>query len=100
MYFKKNTQLKKREKAELIIFNKPKVRYVGDLTDIPTELKKDTKYNFIFSIIAHFSKFADSYLLIDKTQKSILDSLIYFFTFYDEPIEFGCDNGRESINSC
>ena len=32
------------------------MRYVGDLTNIPFELKQNTKFNYIFMIVDHFSK--------------------------------------------
>ena len=42
----------------------------------------------------HFSKLADSFLLADKSQKSILNKVIYFFEYYGLPT----DNGREFTN--
>jgi len=99
--------LKKDEKFNLILFKKPKDRYIGDLTSIPIEFKNNVNntyydinknYNYIFTIIDHFSKFSESYLLKDKKQNTILNFLKNFFDFYGEPIEFGTDNGRELIN--
>jgi len=52
---KTNAKLRKREKSKLIIFNKPKVRYIADLTDIPLELRKGTDYLYILNIIDDFS---------------------------------------------
>ena len=40
----------------VIIFNNPKYRYVGDLTEIPYELRINSNYIYIFTIIDHFSK--------------------------------------------
>ena len=42
----------------------------------------------------HFSKLADSFLLADKSQKSIINKVIYFFEYYGLPT----DNGREFTN--
>ena len=97
----------KKEKFNLIIFQRPKERYIGDLSVIPYEFLKNkenkyfdinSKYKYIFTIIDHFSKFSDSFLLIDKTQKTILEKLKFFFEFYGEPESFGCDNGKEFVN--
>ena len=72
--------LKKDEKFNLILFKKPKDRYIGDLTSIPIEFKNNVNntyydinknYNYIFTIIDHFSKFSESYLLKDKKQNTI-----------------------------
>ena len=52
------------------------------------------KYKYIFTIIDHFSKFSQSYLLKDKKKENILDKLKLFFEFYGDPEEFGSDNGR------
>ena len=64
MQFKKNYDDKtKREKTKMIIFNRPKIRYIGDLTDLSNEIKKNTKYLYLFIIIDHFSKFLKVNLL-------------------------------------
>jgi hypothetical protein len=47
----------------MIIFNRPKIRYIGDLTDLSNEIKKNTKYLYLFIIIDHFSKFLKVNLL-------------------------------------
>ena len=96
--FKKNTKLRKREKIHIIIFNKPKIRYIGDLTDILIELIKNNKFKYIFTIIDHFFKLSNSYLLINKKAESILNAIKEFFEIYGQPLEFGCDNGREFVN--
>ena len=38
------TNMAKREKVKLIIFNKPRSRYIADITDIPTEIRANTNY--------------------------------------------------------
>ena len=69
---KKTTEIQKRERTKLIIFNRPRVRYIGDLTDIPFELSTNTNYKYIFTLIDHFSKFSASYLLINKKKNQFL----------------------------
>lgn len=90
---------KLKDVSKIIIFDKPKMRYVGDLTNIPLELKQNTKFNYIFTIVDHFSKLANSYLLENKNKESILLNLKKFFEFYGPPQQFGCDNGREFVNN-
>ena len=90
---------KKSEKFKLIIFNRPSSRYFADITDLPTELRQNTKYLYLLNIVDHFSKFVNSYLLTHKTKNNILDCFKYFFEDYGEPIEIGFDNGREFVNN-
>ena len=101
-------KLLKADKYKLVIFDRPKERYIGDLTSIPIEFINNTNnifyeinkgYKYIFAIVDHFSKFCDCYLLKDKKQNSILKALKNFIDFYGKPKEFGCDNGREFVNS-
>ena len=98
-HMKQNIALKKRENSKIIIFSRPRYRYIGDLTDIPHELRKNTKYLYMFNIIDHFSKYAQSYLLFNKEAKSILDKLKEFIDENGIPYQFGSDNGREFINN-
>ena len=58
----------------------------------------NSKYKYILTIIDHFSRFSDSYLLTDKKQTTILEKIKNFFEFYGEPNEFQTDNGREFVN--
>ena len=81
------------------MFKEPKTRYVGDLTNIPNELRTKTKYIYQFIIIAHFSKFLNSYLLENKKSNSILKCLNNFFIYFGKPKEYGSDNGKEFLNS-
>ena len=91
-------QRKKREPSNIILFNKPKYRYVGDLSDLPTEIKQYSGFNFSLTILDYFSKFIDSFLLKKKEQNNISKCLENFIKFYGAPLEFGYDNGREFIN--
>ena len=92
----------------MIIIQKPKERYIADLTYILIEFtnnfdcvyyKINSKYKYILTICDHFSKFANSYLLTDKKQNSILDKIKLFIDFYGIPNLFGSYNGKEFINS-
>ena len=87
--FLKNNIVKKnkREKTNIIVFKEPKTRYVGDLTNIPNELLTKTKYIYQFTIIDHFSKFLNSYLLENKKANSILKCLNHFFLYFGKPKE-------------
>ena len=95
----RNTKLMKREPSAQIISNYPKQLYSGYQTDIPYEFRTNNDYKYIFTVIDHFSKLAQSYLLKDKTAKNIITSLNKFIEFYGKPNEFSSDNGREFINS-
>ena len=91
-------KLNKKEKVKLIIFNKPKARFVADLTDIPTDIKGNSPYLYLINIIDHFSKYVSSYLLSNKKGKTILDKIKSFITDVGNPDEFGFDNGKEFVN--
>ena len=88
----------KIEKSNIILFNRPKYRFIGDLSYIPTELKINNNYLYIFIIIDHFSKLLNAYLLKNKDHKSIVNCMEKFFKYYGLPKEFGCDNGAEFLN--
>ena len=69
-----------------------------DLTDIPFELRKNTNLLYMLNIEDHFSKFCKIYLLENKSQKGIVESLKDFMKESGEPKEIGSDNDREFIN--
>ena len=73
-------KLYKKEKVKLIIFNKPKARFVEDLTDIPTDIRGNSPYLYIINIVEHFCKYIPSYLLTNKKGKTILVKIESFFT--------------------
>ena len=56
MKHKINTTIKKA-KSNIILFIRPKFRYIGDLRYIQKELEENNNYMYIYSIIDHFSKF-------------------------------------------
>ena len=89
----------KNESTKQILCNYPRQRYVGDLTDLPYQFRKNNNFKYIFTIIDHFSKMADSYLLIKKTGNNIVNCLKSFIELYGIPNEFSSDNGREFVNN-
>ena len=94
-----NNKVKSEITNKIIIFNRPKYRYVGDITTIPNELKKNNNYQYIFVIIDHFSKYLGAYLIENKNKNSILNSLKNFIKFNGPPLHFSCDNGKEFLNN-
>ena len=94
----KNKNFFKRPPCKIIIFDKPKDRYLIDLTEIPFEISKDCNYKFICNIIDHFSKMCKSYLINNKKAVNILFCIEDFVKIYGKPISFGSDNGLEFKN--
>ena len=94
----KNKNFFKRPTSKVIIFEKPKDRYLIDLTEIPFEISKDLNYKFICNIIDHFSKMCKSYLINNKKALNILFCIEDFVKIYGKPLSFGSDNGREFKN--
>ena len=60
--------------ASKLLFITQKQRYIIDLTEIQIKLKSNTKYNYLFNIIDHFSKFDISIPVENKDAKTILNS--------------------------
>ena len=71
----KDAKLLKNEPSKQIIAKFLKQRYVGDLTNLPYQFRLNNEYKYIFTIINHFSRMADSFLLIEKTGQNIINSL-------------------------
>lgn len=61
---------------------KPKRRYVIDLTYLPRELCENNKYKYIFNILDHLSKFLISFLIKNKFGKTIAEKLEQCFKKY------------------
>ena len=59
--------------------NKPKERYIIDITYLPFEIYKNCKFRHILNYLDHFSKFLFSFLLENKTAKKINDKLKLIF---------------------
>jgi len=91
MQMKKSNWFKKKEKSCLIIFNKPHARYVDVLTDIPFEFIIGKKYKYIYTIINHFSKLSNSFLLENKIKRSDIIIIRKFFQILCCSEQFGCD---------
>ena len=89
----------KREPSKQIIMERPKQRYVIDLTYLPIEIIKETEFKYLFNIIDHFSKFIISFLLFDKKADSIVSKLKLCFDKYGYPEQLSCYNGSEFINN-
>jgi len=77
---------------------KPKQRYVIDLTYLPIEITKNNKFKYIFNILDHFSKYLISFLIKNKLGKTIAENLENCFKKYGVPEEIGSDNGSEFVN--
>ena len=89
----------KREPSKQIITYYPKQRYIMDLSELPIELIKDSRYLYLFDIIDHFSKFGMSYLIENKEAKTILKTLKNALECNGFPKELGSDKGREFCNN-
>ena len=94
----KNKNKLKREPSKQIITFYPKQRYIMDLTEIPIDLKSNNKFNYLFDIIDHFSKFGMSYAIENKESKTILNYLKIALECNGFPSELGSDNGKEFCN--
>ena len=57
---------KKKIKNITILSKGPKDRYVADLWELPEDSKGKSNYKYIITVIDHFSKFTQSYLLNTK----------------------------------
>ena len=79
-----------------ILCSKPKELYLLDITDVPYEIKnnKDNKL-YLLSIIDHFTKFAQNYILTNKDKTSVLKRLKKFCNNYGYPDKILTDNGLE-----
>ena len=89
----------KREPSKQILTFYPKQRYIMDITELPIELKIINKYNYIFNIIDHFSKFGMCYLIENKEASTIFKCLKICLECNGFPEEIGSDNGKEFRNN-
>ena len=94
----KNNSYYKREHSKVIILDKPKNRYVLDLTEFPLNFDTKSEYKYILNIIYQFSRMAGSYLLKSKNSYNILNYIKDFLEQYGIPKSVGSDNGREFKN--
>ena len=89
----------KRESSKQILTFYPKQRYIMDLTELPIELKINNKYNYLFNIIDHFSKFWMCNLIENKEASTIFKSLKNCLECNGFPEEIGSDNRKEFRNN-
>ena len=85
----------KRESSKQILTFYPKQRYIMDSTELPIELKINNKYNYLFNIIDHFSKFGMCNLIENKEASTIFKSLKNCPEWNGFPEEIGSDNRKE-----
>ena len=88
----------KSENFKLIIFQRPRVRYIFDLTDILIELRGNTKYLYISNVVNHLTIFDNSYLFRNKAKISILEKIKNFIDDLGPPKEMEFNNVREFVN--
>ena len=94
----KNRKFYKREPSKIILFERPKDRYLIDLTELPVEFKKANNCNYICNIIDHFSRLCKSYIIPNKKANIIINCIIDFINIYGVPLSITSDNGREFKN--
>ena len=82
-----------------ILCKKPKELYVIDITDLPHEYSNNKKEKtYLLSIIDHFSKFAENFIINNKDKKTVLNKIKIFIKKYGPPEKILTDNGGEFIN--
>lgn len=73
----------------------PRYRYQADLQYLRNDLKTNNNYLYCLDLIDHFSKWAESYLLFDKTMNSVVSKIKLFILNNGKCRIFQCDNGPE-----
>ena len=69
-----------------------------DLTELPIELKANSKYTYLFNIIGHFSKFL-TYPIENKESTTIYKYLKIALEYNCFQEEIDSDNGKEFKNT-
>ena len=70
-----------------------------DIADIPHEYSNNNNEKmYLLSIIDHFSKFAENFLINNKDKKTVLNKIKIFIKKYGPPDKILPDNGGEFIN--
>ena len=95
----KNSSIVKRPFIKQILFDKPRQRYILDLSELPDLIKENTDFKYFMHLIDHYSKFLFGLLLKDKKGDTILKELEHIFLTTGFPKEICCDNGKEFRNS-
>ena len=97
MYDKKKKLIK--PPVKIILDNGPRCRYVFDIYNIPEELSKDTPYIYILDCVDHFSKYINSFLLVNKTMALVLSKIKLFINNNGIYKIIQTDNGKEFDNA-
>lgn len=82
-----------------IIPQGPKDTYQIDITEIPDLLQSDDNCKYILTIIDHFSKFGNAYILSNKKADRILGHVKEFIFTNGKCNKLHSDNGKEFCNS-
>ena len=82
-----------------IIDSGPHYRYQGDIWYLSEELKTNNNYLYCLDLIDHFSKWAESYLLKDKSMLTVLSKIKLFILNNGKCKIFQSDNGTEFRNN-
>lgn len=82
-----------------ILCSKPKELYVIDITELPHEFndKKNNKI-YLLSLIAHFSKYAENFLINKKDETTVINKIKLFIQNNGKPDKILTDNGKEFSN--
>lgn len=86
---------RKNTDAPLVITetpSKPFERINIDLVEIPNSPN-------LMTILDEFSKFAQAYVIKNKTAKEVANKLVHFFQHFGTPMRIHCDHGLEFNNS-
>ena len=70
-----------------------------DLTELPIDLKANSKYTYLFNIIDFFSKLGMEYPIENKESTTIYKYLKIALECNGFPEEIGNDNGKEFKNA-
>ena len=81
-----------------IIDEGPHYRYQADIWYLDKELKNNTQYEYCLDIVDHFSKWAYSYLLVDKSMSLVLSKIKLYILNFGKCKIFQTDNGTEFKN--
>ena len=85
--------------VKIILDNGPRCRYVFDIYNIPEELSKNTPYLYILDCVDHFSKYINSFLLVNKTMPLVLSKIKLFINNNGICKIIQTDNGKEFDNT-
>lgn len=90
----KNKIMRKNMDNPLVITETPKTAFERvniDILEIPQK-------NYILTMRDELTKFIQAYPLMDKTSKSVANTLLLYFQHYGTPLRIHCDFGKEFNN--